>query len=308
MASVSGQGTTFNLPNYVGELFNITPADTTFLSMIGGLTGGRSVRSKSFTWQTVDNAAAAQPSVLEGADATFAERTRSEVENVVQIFQEGVEVSYTKQAATGQLDGQSIIGNQPVDDEVDFQVRLKLEQMARDIEYSFLQGTYAKPADNLTARKTRGLLSAITSNTVAAATTDLAKSQIDELLREMYASGAPFRNVVIFANALQKQRLSNIYGYAPEDRNIGGVNVQQIETDFGRLGVTLNRFMPAAQLLFAEVSVCRPVFLEVPGKGFLFREPLSKSGSADKEQIYGEIGLEYGPEQWHGSITGLTTS
>jgi hypothetical protein len=308
MASVSGQGTTFNLPNYIGELFNISPADTPFLTMIGGITGGRRTRSKSFTWQTVDNAAAAQPANLEGADTTFAERTRSEVENVVQIFQEGVEVSYTKQAATGQLDGQSILGNQPVDDEVDFQVRLKLQKIARDVEYSFLQGTYAKPADNLTARKTRGLLNAITSNTVAAATTDLAKSQIDELLREMYASGAGEDHDVLEDGALQKQRLSNIYGYAPENRNVGGVNINQIETDFGLLGVSLDRFMPSDQVLFAEVSVCAPVLLEIPGKGLLFREPLSKSGSADKEQIYGEIGLQYGPEQFHGSITGLTTS
>jgi hypothetical protein len=33
-------GTTFNLPNFVGELFELTPADTPFLSAIGGLTGG----------------------------------------------------------------------------------------------------------------------------------------------------------------------------------------------------------------------------------------------------------------------------
>jgi hypothetical protein len=108
MGAVSGLGDSYDLPNYVGELFNITPNDTPFLSAIGGMTGGKSVTSKQFTWQTVDNATAAQTVVAEGADATFAERSRSEVTNVTQIMQYGVNVSYTKQAATGNLAGQSI--------------------------------------------------------------------------------------------------------------------------------------------------------------------------------------------------------
>ena len=37
---VSGTGTTFNLPNFVGELFTLIPAQVPFLSMMGGLTGG----------------------------------------------------------------------------------------------------------------------------------------------------------------------------------------------------------------------------------------------------------------------------
>ena len=43
MGAVSGMGDSYDLPNYVGELFNITPNDTPFLSAIGGMTGGKSV-------------------------------------------------------------------------------------------------------------------------------------------------------------------------------------------------------------------------------------------------------------------------
>lgn len=308
MAAVSGLGDTYDLPNYVGELFHVTPADTPFLSMIGGLSGGEASKSKQFTWQTVDNTAAAQPAITEGADATFEERSRSEVINVCQIHQEGFHVSYTKQGATGNLNGQSILGNQPVQNEVDFQRKLKMEKIARDVEWSFLQGSYVADTNISTARKTRGLINAVSTNTVAAASARLNKDMIDELLREMADSGAPFNNVVIFANAFQRQRISSIYGYAPESRNVGGVSINQIETDFGVLGVAYDRHMPAATILLAEVSVCKPRFLEIPGKGFLFMEPLSKSGSADKFQIYGEIGLEYGPELWHGTVTGLATS
>jgi hypothetical protein len=48
-----------------------------------------------------------------------------------------------------------------------------------------------------------------------------------------------------------------------------------------------------------------PVFLNVPGKGTLFSEPLAKTGAADREQIYGEVGLKYGNERAHAVMNGL---
>lgn len=308
MGAQAGQATTFNLVNYVGELFKVTPADTPFLSMIGGLSGGKSVNTKQFTWQTVDNNAAAATAALEGANPTYEERTRSQVTNVCQIFQYGVEVSYTKQAATGEIAGTSILGNQPVGDELSFQLALKLERAARDVEFSFLQGVYAQPADNLTARTTRGLKNAITTNAVAAGATALSKAHIDNVLRQMANSGAPFSQPVIFANAFNRQALSNIYGYAPADRNVGGVSISTIETDFARLGVVYDRHMPTDEVYVVDVAHCKPNFLAIPDKGHFFMEPLAKTGSAEKWQLYGEIGLEYGPEQWHGKITGTTTA
>lgn len=308
MGAVANMMDTYDTPNYVGELFSITPKDTPFLSMIGGLTGGRSTKSKQFTCQTVDNVAASQPVILEGADATFAGRSRSEVTNVTQIHQEGFHISYTKLAATGNINGEKILGDQPVDNEVDFQRKLKLEKIARDVEYSFLQGAYVADTDVTTARKTRGLIAATTTNAVAAATARLNKDHLDSLFKAMADSGAPFNNVVLFANSFNKQRISAIYGYAPESRNVGGVNIKQIETDFGVVGIAYDRHMPTDTVQAAELSVCAPRMLLIPGKGFLFMEPLAQTGSAVKFQIYGEIGLHYGPELWHGKITGTATS
>jgi hypothetical protein len=312
MGAVSGLGDSYDLPNYVGELFNVTPNDTPFLSAIGGMTGGKSVTSKQFTWQTVDNATAAQTVVVEGADATFAERSRSEVTNVTQIMQYGVHVSYTKQAATGNLSGESILGNQPVQDELAFQLDMAMKRAARDIEFSFLQGTYVADTDVSTARKTRGMLAAITTNERAAAGGQLAQADVNTVLKAMADSGAPFEQPVMFANAYQKQKLSSIYSsalsLAPRDRNIGGVNITTIETDFGEIGIVYDRHMPADDIIIADLAFCKPVFLDIPGKGHFFAEPLAQTGSAYKFQIYGEIGLEYGPEQFHGKITNLATS
>ena len=312
MGAVSGLGDSYDLPNYVGELFNITPNDTPFLSAIGGMTGGKSVTSKQFTWQTVDNATAAQTVVAEGADATFAERSRSEVTNVTQIMQYGVHVSYTKQAATGNLSGESILGNQPVQDELAFQLDMAMKRAARDIEFSFIQGTYVADTDVSTARKTRGMLAAISTNERAAAGGALTQSDVDQVLKAMADSGAPFEQPVMMANAFQKQKLSSIFSsalsLAPRDRNIGGVNITTIETDFGEIGIVYNRHVPADDIIIADLAYCKPVFLDIPGKGHFFAEPLAQTGSAYKFQIYGEVGLEYGPEQFHGKITNLATS
>jgi hypothetical protein len=52
MAGITALGTTYNLPNYTGLLFGLTPADTPFFSAIGGLSGGRQTTDTEFEWGT----------------------------------------------------------------------------------------------------------------------------------------------------------------------------------------------------------------------------------------------------------------
>ena len=85
-----------------------------------------------------------------------------------------------------------------------------MRQLAIDVDYSFLNGTYQQATAANVAARTRGIITACTTNTVDAAGATLSKDLIDELLREMADNGASFINAVIFCNALQKQRLSNI--------------------------------------------------------------------------------------------------
>lgn len=174
MGTVTGIGTTFNLPNYHGELIQVSPTDTPLLSLSGGIGGGQQTTSPAFEWQTEDLRDPEIRARLEGADAPTAEsRSRSNVENVVQIFHESVTTSYTKQASTGQYatpgsapfysaDGTA----NPVVDEHTHQVTNALRTIARDVNFTFWHGVKAKPSDNSTARQTAGLLSIMTSNTV----------------------------------------------------------------------------------------------------------------------------------------------
>ncbi len=392
MPLITGLGNTFNLPQYAGELIELAPTDTPFLSAIGGLALGDPdllVASTLFFWQTEDLPAAAQPAILEGANPVITEQARSSGSNVAQIFQYGVSVSYSVLGANQQLATIGTGQTNPVADELTHQIMLKMPTAKRDINYSFINGVYQLPTDNTTGRKTRGLLQAITSNvasglatgqafTVVAATdlftsaahgysngdallasaltgaagltvltyvyardvttntfkvaataggaaiditTDgsgtlqtaqpLTLTMVLDLIQSVFTSRGIRQDwePTIMVGATQKRALSKIFitdaHYQEQSRNVGGVNVTSVETDFGVINIMLERMMPAAQLVFTHLRPCRPRFMLIPGKGFLFVEPLAKTGAAENYQLYGEVGLEYGDESLHAKLTGL---
>lgn len=312
MAGISGLGTTYNLPNYVGELFNVSPEDTPFLSSIGGLTGGVSVNSVLFTWSTYDlRDAASDRQRVEGADAPTAEgRVRATGSNVLEIHQEQVAVSYTKQAATNQFAGSApfVGGTNAVTDELAWQLQQEFKQIARDVEKSFISGTYQMPANNSTARRTRGLLEAITTNVVDLNSAVLTADDVLDLMQEVWENGGiqESETRTLMTNATLKRQLTKLFvsdkNYQEASRNVGGVNLQTIETDFGRTNLLLSRYVPSDTIIVCSLEDCSPAFLEIPGKGHFFAEPLAKTGASEKVQIYGEIGLRYGLEQRHGKI------
>jgi hypothetical protein len=318
MATVAGQGTTYSLPNYHGELFTITPTDTPFLSAIGGLNAAKVTTATSYEWQTVDRrSAVVNNGALEGAAAPAGtERSRANVDNVVEIHHSAIEVSYTKIAAKGNFSGANIApqADDFVLDELSVQTMAELESMAVDIENSFLSGTYQKPADNTTARKTQGVLGiAGTINANGGTARPLTKAIIDSTLQSMYTAGAklPQASTVFMCGPGERVALSNAYAtptlnQLERDRTIGGVAIATLITDFGTFGVMTNRWMPAGQVAIVDLSVCYPVFLEIPNKGLLFVEELARTGASRKFQLYGEVGLEYGPANAHGLIKDLT--
>lgn len=390
MAGIAGQATTFNAPNYTGELFQVSPEDTPLLSTIGGLTGGEETTSTTVEWQTEDlRTAEENRSRLEGANAQTADtRVRANVTNVVEIHQETVEVSYTKQAATGNRAGANIDGANPVTNELDHQIMLALKAKARDIENSFIRGQYQSPSDNTTPRKTRGLIQAISTNvldlgephnslsastdtiaetgttlanndavrftsvgvstaiklnttywvvskttdafkvsatkggsaiTIGTATVSLSKlttagpvkNTYDNLFQTVFDNGglAEGETRTIMVGSRQKRSLSTAYAlafgqYQEMSRNVGGVNLRTIETDFGTFNVMLDRWMPDDAFAVVSIEQLAPVFLRTEN-GHMFTEPLAKIGASHREQLYGEVGLKYGNERAHGIIRGL---
>ena len=302
--------------NYLGVLYLIGANQTPFLSMMGGIQGGAKT-STSFNfpiaqpWTLTDAATSVADAIRSEATSisTTTEKTytRTQDYNTCQIMKYEYGVSFAKQSTFGEVGAITVVGgnpNQPVKDELAFQRTAALRQMAVDIEYCFLNQNIAVQSAADTVAKTKGLKYAIGTNSVAGSNAALTKAMIQELVREMATNGSPFQNVVAFANAYQKQALTDIYAYAPESRNVGGVNIKQIETDFGMIGVVFDPFMPTDEIYFVEMSVCAPVFC--PSEGQLIRDVEVATTTAKKGGfLYTQVGLDYGPEEYHGSITGL---
>lgn len=314
--NVTGTGNTWNLPNYAGELFTCSPTKTPLLSMIGGLTGGMKTENDEFeTGVLYEFPEAKQPEISEAASETAPAATaiaREQKTNVTQIFHETISITYAKMANRGKLSGLNTAGQSATPaNELDWQIARRLEKIARDVEFTFLNGKYQKANAANKANKTRGLFELCsTGTTVEAAGSALTRGMLKGLYKAMADAGAAFGNMVLFCNSYQKQAITALYedqlGYnTPAARNIGGMSITEIENDFFKLGICYDPFVPADSILIADVAAIAPVFQDVPGKGVLFLEDLAKVGAAEKKQIYGEIGLAHGPAFLHASITGL---
>lgn len=310
-------GTAFALPNYAGQLYSASPIITPLLNMISA----KAVKTNNFQFPTgveYIHEDAAQPAITETASLTAPNPTsyvRSQNSNVTQIFQEKISVSYMAQSNAGRLTGINTAGAQnSVTNELDFQVQRAMEKIARDVEYTFLNGAYQLASASNVANKTRGLLALtdstatnLTSNNVAAA---LTQTNLNAAFKAAYDAGADFTDMVLFCNSTVKQMLSVIYNdqkgvRLPESRTAGGFNLETIETDFGVMHIVIDRFMPADKLLGVDISCVRPVEQDVPGKGNFFLEPLAKTGAAEAYQIFGQIGLDHGPAWKHFQIKGI---
>jgi hypothetical protein len=337
---------------------------------------------------------------VEGATApTAEERVRANVRNVCQIHQEKVSVSYTKQAATGQVTTPSsapytgVNGSNPVGNELNWQVQQALKAVALDVNWSFINGQYNLPTDNSAARKTRGILAAITTNKIAKGTTvtgassatdtitstghglvdgdkivftntstatgivagrayfvdqqstdtfkvssssggaaitlgtatgiaftkvwatALTSDHVNDLLQLAFDNGgiSEQETATLLVNSIQKRAVTKAYmtafgQYTETSRNVGGVNVTTVTTDFGTLNVMMDRHMPQDSIAVVSLEDLMPVFLNVPGKGHFFEEELARTGASSDVQLYGEIGLKYGAERHHALMTGLKLS
>ena len=91
-------------------------------------------------------------------------------------------------------------------------------------------------------------------------------------------------------------------------RNINGINIDTVLTPLGTIGIKDLKYLPSGTVVLFDPAVMSPVEQPVPGKGNFFMEQLAKTGAGTKYQIFGQIGLDHGPEWYAGKITGLSTA
>lgn len=315
----------FSCPNYSGLLYNKANTKTPFLNMISGRV--KYTNSVEFVCgQYYTSEEGAIPSISETASltaptATFV--TRSQMSNVTQIFMESVAISYAKQSNMATLSGVNLAGQQAnPQDELSFQVARKMEKIKRSIEKTFIQGTYNKATTDATVNKTRGMVAAITTNVISAESGSGANKVnapldmwlVNDLVQKINDNGGDITNLVLFMNSVN---LLQLHGDAIEMKmpignpymNAYGIQVRELILPVGAtVKLAIGEFIPDGTVLAINPDVIGPVEQLVPGKGNFFLEELAKQGAGTKYQIFGQIGLDHGPEWFHGKITGLNTT
>lgn len=307
--------TSFGVLNYSGMLFNKGNVRTPLSSIIGSR--AKTTNHVEFvTGQEYSSGGdGSQPEISETASLTAPDAsvvTREQKTNVTQIFMESVGISYAKQSNMGTLSGINIENQQanPVN-ELDFQVAAKIQKVNRDIEYTFINGVFNKATSDATANKTRGLIPAITTNVTAMGNKPLGLWDIADMVKKIYGANAPTEGLCLWCDAItlfqiNADAVQNGLTVVPAAREVNGIALSSVITPIGVVYLYLGECLPAGTALLLNLDVIAPVYQLVPGKGNFFLEPLAKVGAGEKYQLFGQIGLDHGPEWYHGKFTGIS--
>ena len=309
--------TSFGVLNYSGMLFNKGNTRTPLSAAIGGRVKTTNHVEFVTGQEYTGGGTGTQPSISEEASLTAPTAsvvTREQKTNVTQIFHEAVGVSYAKMSNMGTLSGVNI-ENQAANpmNELDFQVAAKMQKINRDIEYTFINGVYQKATSDATANKTRGLVTAVTSNVKAMSSKPLGLWDIADLMKTIYTANAPVDSLVLWCDAVtmfqvNADAVQNGLTIVPAAREINGIALDSVVTPLGTVYLRLGECLPSGTALLLNLDVISPVIQPVPGKGNFFLEELSKTGAGEKYQLFGQIGLDHGPEWYHGKFTGIAST
>lgn len=308
--------TSFGVLNYSGMLFNKGNTRTPLSSIIGGRLKVTD-HVEFVCGQYYTSSGGNQPEISETASLTAPDAdvvTRTQMTNVTQIFQESVAISYAKMSNMGTLSGTNIANQvaNPIN-ELDFQVAAKMAKINADIEYTFINGAYNKANSDATVNKSRGLVTAITSNVKAMDSAQLGVWDVVDLMKTVYAGNAPTESLALWMDpvtAMQVNADASVNGMTivPNDREVNGIRLNRLITPLGDVYLYVGAYLPSGTALLLNLDVIAPVIQPVPGKGNFFLEELAKTGAGAKYQLFGQIGLDHGPEWFHAKFTGISTS
>lgn len=284
---------------------NISPVDTLFYSSIGST----EVTQTKHEWVTDSLGNAGSNAKMEGGARTALQITAvTRLYNMCQIQSKTFALSDTnpKVSAAGGVTKE------------DYHTAKFLKELAKDIEYAFLQEVRAD-GDADTARKMRGALNWTTTNLDKASDATLnadgtvtggtARALTEEIFAGVCqnvwaAGGAP---TVVYCGGFQKRQFSSFAGAGNYRTNVTDkelkTSIDVYVGDFGTYTIKPHRGMPTSAVFICDTDYWKKATL----RGTTKRE-LAKTGDARIWDITVEHTLEARTELASGRITSLTTS
>jgi len=298
---MSAVDTTFNLIGEQEDLTDIltviTPDETPLWSKLGKGKASMTLHE----WQTVILSDTEENAQTEGFTASYSASTPTvRPNNYTQIFNKTIEVSETALAVN--FAGRA--------DEFAFQTKLRMKEMARDIERAIIQQT-ATAGGATSPRKMKGILGWLTTNSLtgasaATALTAMSEAKYNNLLEDIYDSGG-FPNAS-YCNGFVKRAIS-AFSTAGATRNVSSddkrlvANIDMYESDFGMQSIVLDRHMPKGTMMIIDESMFSIPILRAPKM-----TDMAKIGDGRRASIVGELTLAALNEASSGKVIGLATA
>lgn len=215
---------------------------------------------------------------------------RTQPFNYTQIYQDEVEVTRTeeKQAKYG------------VRSESSYQIGKRLKENAIRLERNLILGT--REQDTTNRRRSHGGLDYFITTGEDSTTTIITDTALTDQLQNSFDRGG---NVDLLAvGGTQKRKISafnaNDIRFAREE-NVRGAVVDYFDSDFGRIYIVLNRWIPTRfgfglEKQYIDLTWFDPFFVEM----------LAKTGDRQQWELIGEVTMKVRNEKAHFKFTALT--
>lgn len=281
MANVFSYDSGARKESLLNIITNISPQEDSLLKDLGKSSASNTLHE----WVTDTLKTPAAQTIVEGSDATFANRTNpTRVTNQTQIVRIDLGVSDSERAR-----------NYPsFKDRYAYEMDKAMTEWNNDAEFNLLRSTLATGTGSATRTMT-GLKASITTVATSQSGVSLSETMLNDYVQNAWNQGG--RPTDIYVGARLKRRISGFtanttrFTEAPTKTLVNVVD--QYVSDFGVLRVKLHRYMTVSGDTNYDLIGIQPDKFRVA----YFREPehvsLAKTGSATKGMIEGEFTLEY---------------
>lgn len=285
----SGHGARFK----VGTLFRVERAGSTEVIQVTGISTDALTVVRGYGSTSAEDHGATTNHTLkiianpaqEGQDAPADEsKVRTKVSNYTQIFQKGINISYTMRA----------VMQAGVADEYALQVSRRLQEVMRELDSSLVAGIKSGSQGSDTVYRSMGGIIEFANG--ASGNTDttseyLTLTVVNNMCEQIWDDGGTPNFILV--GGKQKRAISTFDQSARRsmyDATVAGYVVDKVVTDLGFvLDVIVDPWVPDDVCIIGDLSKVRVMPLR---NSAMRAEDVAKTGASYKGQIYGEYTCE----------------
>jgi hypothetical protein len=210
--------------------------------------------------------------------------------NVTQIYQDEVEITRTEEKEQ----------KYGVRSERNYQIGKRLKENAIKLEKNIILGT--REQDTTNRRRSHGGLDYYITTGVDSGTTLITEATLLDQLQNSFDRGGMVDLLAV--GGTQKRRISAFSEddiRLSRDENVRGAVVDWYDSDFGRIYMVLNRWVPTRFAFGLEKQYIDIVWFDP-----FFVEPLAKTGDRQQDELIGEVTMKVRNQKAHFKFTALT--